>query len=78
MSARSYVLNWFEKKDIKSFKNSYMFKKGHALSTLSIFISKGNIKYSRLIFMDFNIDLSENPSQEGVFDVDQDTGAKIL
>jgi len=55
-----------------------MFKKGHALSTLSIFISKGNIKYSRLIFMDFNIDLSENPSQEGVFDVDQDTGAKIL
>jgi len=63
MSARSYAFNWFEKKALKSFKNSYIFKRGGTLSTLGIFKPKENAKYSRLVFMDFNIeDLRENPS----------------
>jgi len=51
-----------------------MFKRGGALSTLCIFKLKGNIKYSRLILMDFkNKDLRENPYQEGVLVVEQTT-----
>jgi len=58
-----------------------MFKRGGELSTLSVFKPKGNIKYLRLIVMDFNLkDLRENPnpSQEGVFDMEQATSVSIL
>jgi len=56
-----------------------MFSRGGALSTLSIFKTKGNIKYSRLVFMDFNTkDFRGNPYQEGVFDAEQATNLKIL
>jgi len=34
MNARSYTFKWFEKKVVQSFKNSYMSKRGGALSTL--------------------------------------------
>jgi len=72
MSARSYTFYYFEVMTLKSFKNSYMFKRGCALSTLCIFKHKENIKYSRFILMDFNNkDLRVNPSQEGVFDAEQ-------
>ena len=74
MNARSYAFNWFEKKILKSFKNSYMFKRGGMLSTLDIFKPKGNVKCSRLVFTVFNIkDLKANPFQEGVLDVEQTT-----
>jgi len=63
MSVKPYVFNCFDKKALNSFKNSYMFKRGGALSTLAIFKPKGTVKYLRLMFMDFNIkDLRENPS----------------
>jgi len=56
-----------------------MFKRGGALSTLGIFKLKVNVKYSRLVLMDFNIkDLRKNPSQEGLFDAKQATDLKIL
>jgi len=56
-----------------------MFKRGSALSTLGIFKPKVNVKYSRLVFMDFNIqDLRPNPSQEGVFDEEQATNLKFF
>jgi len=51
-----------------------MFNKGGALSTLGIFRPEGNVEYSRLMLMDFNInDLTENPSQEGMLDAEQTT-----
>jgi len=53
MSARSYAFNYFEIMTLKSFKKSYMFKRGCALSTLCIFKHKEHIKYSRFILMDF-------------------------
>ena len=49
LSARPYAFNWFEKKALKSFKNSYMFKRGGALDTLGIFKPKENLKSLRLI-----------------------------
>ena len=68
MILRSCAFNWFKKKALKSFKSSYMFKRGGVLSTLGIFKPKKNIKYSRLILMDSNNkDLRENSSQEGSF-----------
>jgi len=63
----------------KSFKNSYVFKRGDTLSTLGIFKTKGNIKHLRLMLMDFNIkDLKANLSEEWVFNAEQATGVKIL
>ena len=53
MNARSYVFNWFEKKALKSFKNSYIFRRGGAFGTLGIFKAKGNVKYLMLMLMDF-------------------------
>ena len=56
-----------------------MFKRDGALSILGIFKPKENIKYSRLILMDFNNkDLRANISQKGVFNVEQATDLKIL
>jgi len=79
MSVRSYAFNCFEKMTLKSFKNSYTFNRGGALSTLSIFKLTRNIKYSRLILMDFNNkNLRANPSPQGVFDREQTTNLKIL
>jgi len=67
MSARSCAFNYIEKVALKSFKNSYMFKRGGALSTMGIFKPKRNIKYSWLILMDFNDkELTANPSQKRV------------
>ena len=41
MSARSYVFNCLDKKALKSFKKSYLFKRDGGLSTLGIFEPKG-------------------------------------
>jgi len=63
----TYASNWFEKKAVKSFTNSYMVKRGGALSTLGIFKPIENIKYSRLVFIDFNImDLRTKPFSRSV------------
>jgi len=46
---------------------------------LDIFNPKWNIKYPRLIIMNFNYrDLGSNPSQEGVFVAEQANDLKIL
>ena len=79
MTAKSYAFILFEKKTLKSFKNSYMFKRDGALSTLGIFKHKGVIKYLNLILMDLNNkDLRENPCHEGVFDAERGINPKIL
>ena len=78
MNTSTYVFNWFEKKALKSFKN-FDIKRDGALSTFGIFKFKEDIKYSRLILMDFNNkDLRTNSSQKVVFDVELATNLKIL
>jgi len=52
MSARPYACNWFEKKALKTFRNSYMFKRDGDPNTLGIFKPKENVKNSSLVFMD--------------------------
>jgi len=56
-----------------------MFKRGGALSTSGIFKPKENMKYLKLILMEFNNkNFRENPSQTGVFKAEQAISIKIL
>ena len=70
MSARSCTFNYFEKIVPKGFKDSHVFTRGGARSTLGIFKPNGNIKYSRWVLIEINNKyLRANPSQEGVFNM---------
>ena len=54
---RYYAFNYFEKRPPKSFKSLYMLKRGGVLSTSGIFEPKGSINYSRLVLVDFKLQI---------------------